>query len=58
MPWIIEFFAKVPVWTLISLTAISVILGDLMGKLWSENPRPSLYTVALICYFLSGVFYL
>lgn len=58
MQQIIDLFTKIPVWLLLSLSAGSVIIGDLMGKFWSVNSRPLFYVIALICYFLSGVFYI
>ena len=45
-------------WLLVTLAAISVILGDVFAKYWSQNQRMLYYVLGLIFYLLSGFFYI
>lgn len=47
----------IPFWVFILLSASSVISGDYFAKLWSVQPRPSLFILAVVAYSLSGIFY-
>jgi multidrug transporter EmrE-like cation transporter len=58
MQFLIDLFSKIPVVVLLLLSASSVILGDLFGKYWSTNSKTAFFVLALIAYFLSGVFYI
>ncbi len=57
MHTLLEFFSKIPVWALLSLSATSVILGDFFGKYWSTNSKTTFFFCAVVCYILSGIFY-
>ncbi len=57
MPSYIAVFEKIPLPALIVLSATSVILGDLFAKSWSVNHRTAFLAGAIVCYLLSGVFY-
>lgn len=58
MNWWLTLAGAVPVMGLLVMSAVSVILGDLFGKLWSQKPSPLLFLLALTAYLLSGWFYL
>lgn len=54
----LEIFNKIPVYTLLLLSAASVITGDFFAKYWSLHRKPIFFAVALFGYFLSGLFYI
>jgi|SRR3989344_8207505 len=43
---------------LLVLSALSVIAGDLFAKYWSANQKALFLIIALLSYFLSGLFYI
>jgi multidrug transporter EmrE-like cation transporter len=58
MNWWLTLAGTIPVMGLLVMSAVSVILGDLFGKLWSQKPSPLLFLLALMAYLLSGWFYI
>lgn len=56
--FIVNNLNKISVFGLILLAAASVIFGDFAAKLWSTNHNNNWYAIALVGYFLSGVFYI
>jgi len=47
-----------PVALMLVLSATSVVLGDLFAKVWSINQRGLFFGIAIVGYFLSGLFYI
>ena len=62
MPNIISVYInvlnKLPVMVLITLAALSVILGDYAAKAWSVNQKPIILLISFLGYFLSAFFYI
>ncbi|MFA7300960.1 MAG: hypothetical protein WC069_01440 [Candidatus Shapirobacteria bacterium] len=56
--WYINLFNGFSVWTLILLSAITTILGDYFGKLWSTNLRPEFFWLNVLFYTLSSLLFL
>lgn len=58
METFIQIAQKIPIWALLALSGTGVVLGDTMAKVWSLNPRWSIFVVAMLGYFVSGFFYI
>ena len=54
----LRWMASFSPWLLVTLAAISVILGDVFAKYWSQNQRLTYYLLGLVFYFLSGFLYI
>ena len=57
MNFIISILSKLPAIVLVSLAAVSVIIGDFFAKYWSLNQKNIFYILTLIFYLGSGVLY-
>lgn len=53
----LAIMTKIPAWGLLSLSAMSVISGDYLAKLWSTNRNGWILLACLVAYSFSGVFY-
>lgn len=58
MQILLNFVHQMPVALMLILSATSVVLGDLFAKFWSINQKGWFFGIALVGYFLSGLFYI
>jgi multidrug transporter EmrE-like cation transporter len=54
----IALLGKLPVFSLLLLSALGVISGDYFAKYWSVEQRGWMYALAIVGYALSAVFYI
>lgn len=58
MQALLVLLAKLPVWTLLLLSSVSVVTGDFFAKYWSLQLKNVYVFGALTGYVLSGFFFL
>lgn len=58
MSQIIQEISRLPLWSLILLSGIWLVVGDLFAKQWSEDQKISLFILAILSYVLYGIFFI
>ena len=56
MNYFVSILQKLPPLVLVSLAAVSGVVGDLFAKYWSLNTKNTFYIFAIIFYIGSAVF--
>ena len=58
MNFLVIYLQKLPPLLLVSIAALSVIIGDLFAKYWSLNTKNIFYVLAVLFYIGSAIFYI
>lgn len=58
MNFLVNFLQKLPPLLLVTLAAMSVVMGDLFAKYWSLAPKNIFYILAILFYIGSAIFYI
>ena len=53
-----QVLGKLPIWLLLSVSALGIITGDYFAKFWSINQRTIFVVLAICGYAVSSFFYI